>query len=65
MIPSISVTLDITFSGPLSLTFWNKLRSFVPVKAPRPSDFPDCNSDIRINSTETIINKILNIKDSS
>lgn len=60
IIPRIIVILEITFSGPLSLTFWNKPKSPEPVKALKPSDLPLCSKDISISNIATI-NKIISI----
>ena len=61
IIPKAIVTLDITFSGPLSFIFWNKPKSLEPVNALSPSDLPPCSSDIRINRTDIIISITLSI----
>lgn len=59
--PANIVMRDITFSGPLSLTFANNPKSLEPVKALSPSDLPPCNKDSKITATDTINNKIFNI----
>ena len=60
-IPSAIVTFDITFSGPLSLTFWKSPKSPDPVKALKPSDLPLCNKEIIISNIEITNKIILNI----
>ena len=56
IIPNTIVILEITFSGPRSLTFWNNPKSEEPVNADKPSDFPPCNKEINISNTAIINN---------
>lgn len=58
MIPNTKVIIEITFSGPRSLMFWNNPKSEEPVNADKPSDLPFCNSETNISNTDTINNTI-------
>lgn len=58
--PTTIVRFEITFSAPRSFEFENKSKLELPEKAPvNPSDFPLCNNDRIIKSTEHINNRIL------